>query len=193
MTKLHRFDYFETITVLVGLEDTKFTVPKGIVGDESQFSQLACTGKWKEAAEQIVRLPEANSHSFGVFVGWLHTSVLEFSVTAEDDPLPKYDRDVSAECYDLVTEAIVDCFILGDMLQCQRCCNALVDELIRLIEGCGWLPGMDLHKEVLVKLLHSSTMRKLMADYIAFDLQPQEFLENVGWPGKRTCNSHILP
>lgn len=176
---MHRFDYFEVVTILVGPGEHEYVAPKAILCNESEFFRGAFNGEWTEAAQKTVRLQDFDSHTFGVFIGWLHTGVLDFSESAADLSNPEFDESLSYEAYANLCECIADAFAMGDMLQSQRFCNDLVDELVRLIEGAKDLPEVPLLTGMLSMVPQHSTMRKLLVDYIAFDLKDEIFAEEV--------------
>ena len=92
-----RYAFLESITVLIGSKEVSFTVHKDVVCDQSNFFRAACNGKWKEAAEKCVRLPEADPHIFGVYVGWLYTGKLDFSAENGKASILTYNRALAGD------------------------------------------------------------------------------------------------
>lgn len=157
-----------------------FRVPKNIVCAESDFFKAACTGKWREASEKLVRLPEADPHIFGVYVGWLYTGRLDLSECVNDNPLPKYKEAMPNDDFAKATLRIVDSYVLGDMLRDSRFANALVDEFARLVEGSNLLPSHEnIISAIWLKLPQGSTIGRLLVDYFAVDYDPDLFADDI--------------
>lgn len=55
------YDYDSLITVLVGAGEERFTVHKDVICVKSKFFRAACSDRWQEGQEKVVRLPEARS------------------------------------------------------------------------------------------------------------------------------------
>ena len=174
-----RYDYFEHIAVLVGLEERLFQVSQKIICESSKFFKAATTGPWKESSEKIVRLPEADAHIFGIYIGWLHTAILDLSKTPDDLPLPQYSEDVPDGIVGNIRTIIVDSYILGDMSQDSEFCNDVVDDFIRLTEEMNSLPDVGALAAIWTKLPQQSTMRKLLVDYFSADIKISTFLEDA--------------
>lgn len=154
-------------------------VYKKIICTNSDLFKTACSGQWKEASERLVRLPEADSHIFGVYLGWLYTGNLDFSATEEQKPIPAYESGVSGPEFRKATKQIMDTYVLGDMLQDAQFCNTLVDEFMQLMEGTELVPSPAETESFWSKLPQQSTMCKLLVDYIAAEIDFETFLSYV--------------
>lgn len=67
---MFRLDSAEDVTVLVGVKEKQFTIPKALLTQRSTFFKAALEGGFKEAIEQQVKLPEADEEIFEIYVQW---------------------------------------------------------------------------------------------------------------------------
>ena len=72
LTRL-RFLYDSLVTVVVGSEETRFDLHKGLLCASSDFFKSAITGDFKERDQNEVKLPEQDVKIFKFFVHWLYT------------------------------------------------------------------------------------------------------------------------
>ena len=70
-----RLKLFQTpnVTILVGPDKAPFVVPKSLLCQNSKFFDRAFNGKFKEAAEGIIRLPEDTVLAFQMMLQWIYT------------------------------------------------------------------------------------------------------------------------
>jgi hypothetical protein len=69
-----RLDYTgDLITLLVGSDESKFTIHKTTLCNKSAYFKSALTGDWKEGEENIVWLPEQDVGSFAKYTHWAYT------------------------------------------------------------------------------------------------------------------------
>jgi hypothetical protein len=98
---LSRYDYNNTILVLVGAEETPFTIHKDIISVKSKFFQAVCSERWKEGQEKTVRLPDVEPKIFGRYVDWAYGDVF----VAEE----KGGRAIIA--------TVIKLYLVGDVLE----------------------------------------------------------------------------
>jgi len=97
------YDYDSTITVFVGAGEKRFTVHRDVICVKSKFFRAACSDRWLEGQQKIVRLPEAHStKAFQLYVDWTYTNELNLDRT-------------TLEAGDVVN-SLVQLHLLGDVL-----------------------------------------------------------------------------
>ncbi|OBT89993.1 hypothetical protein VE02_01615 [Pseudogymnoascus sp. 03VT05] len=62
----------DIVTVYVGPREKRYSVHKALLTSQSEYFEKALNGKFKEADEQIIRLPEDSPDAFDVLIGWLY-------------------------------------------------------------------------------------------------------------------------
>jgi len=65
------YDYNSTVKVLVGPEEQPFVVYKDLICASSKFFKAACSKRWTEGQEKLIRLPEVEPKNFQGYVAWL--------------------------------------------------------------------------------------------------------------------------
>lgn len=112
-----RPDYSEVITVVVGKEGTKYIVHKASICAKSPFFAAACSKKWEEGQEGIVRLPTQRPKAFAMFLHWVYTGSIDMAMT---------DMNIETEPSYLT---LAHLWVLGHYLQVLEFCNKLVDTM----------------------------------------------------------------
>ncbi|KAM0704399.1 hypothetical protein Q7P35_008633 [Cladosporium inversicolor] len=101
-SKRLRYDYNNIIAVLVGVNELELTVHKDVICAKSKFFRAACSGRWREGVQRIVRLPEVRQPDvFQMYVDWTYTEDLVFQDQTSDT--------------DVLTE-LIELHLLGDIL-----------------------------------------------------------------------------
>lgn len=115
-------DYSLTIRVLVGPKGKEFTVPECLLTSTSAFFRAACSEKWKEGQERLVRLPEHDVDSWNEY---LHCKFTQ-SVAK-----PDVSKNTCGEETDPWIR-IVQLWITADQLQDVHLQNKVVDEMLSM-------------------------------------------------------------
>ncbi len=71
-----RFLYDSLVTVLVGSQETRFELHKGLLCASSDFFKAVITSDFKERDQNEIKLPEQDVKIFRFFVHWLYTGRL---------------------------------------------------------------------------------------------------------------------
>lgn len=101
---LASYDYNKTITILVGPKERSFVGHQDILCASSKFFRAACSKRWLEGQEKMLRLPEVRSEAaFQTYANWTYTNEL---VVAE----PEASNE--GRLYDTLIETC----LLGDFL-----------------------------------------------------------------------------
>ncbi|KAK4495380.1 hypothetical protein PRZ48_013711 [Zasmidium cellare] len=156
-SKRARRDYNDTLKVLVGGEgdSEEFTIHTASVCTRSSFFKAACSKEWIEARERIVRLPEADSEAFEVFVHWIYTEKLDFSTMTEPGNVNYSPSHLN----------LGKVWALAHYLGCTELRNLVIDEFLN-----KWA-RLDSHvhpsslKRIWEMTPPGSTIRQLLLDY----------------------------
>ncbi|OAF56647.1 hypothetical protein VC83_07193 [Pseudogymnoascus destructans] len=62
----------DIVTVYVGPREKRYSVHKALLTSQSEYFERALNGKFKEADEQTIRLPEDSPDAFDLLIGWLY-------------------------------------------------------------------------------------------------------------------------
>lgn len=66
------YNYNDTISVLVGPEERSFVAHKDVICASSKFFKAACSTRWTEGQEKVVRLPTVKPSVFEMYMDWLY-------------------------------------------------------------------------------------------------------------------------
>jgi len=112
-------DYDDTILILVGEEEKRFTVHKDVICVKSKFFRVACSNRWQEGQKKVMRLPQIRSiQAFQKSMNWTYTMKLN----------PGLPSDVTT-CY----EYLIELYILGDILDDMKLRNRTLHLLNELL------------------------------------------------------------
>jgi len=70
--------------VLIGPDQTRFSVHKDVLCQRSSFFNAAFSGDWKEKNERKIALPDDNEELFSKFLGWAYTDDLDLGDEANE-------------------------------------------------------------------------------------------------------------
>lgn len=124
-------DYSDSIEVIVGQEETHFSVHKDTIAERSPFFRAALSHDFREAKEKRVRLPDCEQETFNCYLACIYTLALEY----EAGPQENYTH-------------LTKLYILADQLRDVQLCNEIVDHLKRLVDTA---PGTEM-----VRLLYDT-------------------------------------
>jgi hypothetical protein len=147
------------IEIIVGPRERRFIVQKDPIRAKSRFFQVACSDRWREGQERVVRVPEAHtSTAFKMYLDWTHTN----EVSVDDD------RGFAR------VRPLVEFYLLGDVLDDIGVRN----EVIRLLTmHHGYNPGLSTQicHSICDNTLSNSPLRERMVDVISSLISPQSF------------------
>ncbi|KAI4927688.1 hypothetical protein J4E85_006200 [Alternaria conjuncta] len=139
--KAMSFDPSKLVTVIVGkgLHQERFSIHEEIVCARSEFFKRALNGKWTESKERIVRLPEDDPKTFGIYTNLVYTGLV-LTDTLEE---PKTSTLICDE-YD----KLIKLYVLGEKLQDKAAKNSAIQSLLEVTfetdaEGMGYIPRGD--------------------------------------------------
>ncbi|KAK4894758.1 hypothetical protein LTR27_007146 [Elasticomyces elasticus] len=133
--KRSRSDYNATLTVLVGAEETSFTVHQDHICRASDFFKKACSGDWLESKERTVRLADVDAAMFQIYVEGLYFPSNDLKEMLAET-LSSPDDETEPLCVTTCKRRDVDSILqlcslwaLGDYLQDYRIQNKVMDIL----------------------------------------------------------------
>ena len=150
---------FVQICVGQGDEQETFDIHEFLITIRSPFFKEALSGKWKEAAERMVKLPEDDPATFKLYVHLLYTCVLAIV----PDPVPQHYNG------HLEHIALVSLYVLAEKLQDTRTRNSVLEATLqasRLLRSDGKIydPGLRSIGILYAGTMAGSPMRRLLVD-----------------------------
>lgn len=163
-----RPDYSEVITVLIGKSEKKFIVHKATICSKSPFFAAACSGKWAEGQEGIVRLPGQQSRVFAMFLHWVYTQTIDMTIVNIDlEKGPSY-------------LALLQLWATAHYLQAFDLCNKVVDTMfMRHRQFPTFRPNEDTFQFACNNTTEESGARRLLLDLWVFGCS-SEYFEQEG-------------
>jgi hypothetical protein len=168
--------------VQVGSEKVeKFLVRKDLAIHHSRVIEKALDPEndWKEAEENVVRLPEEMPEAFQAFLTFLETGVVHldhFKSTDDDDAPMQETLDESAEW-----ENIAEAWLLADRILSVSLKDALVDKVISMVRDHGKVP-IALHPDIYRGSAFKSGTRTLLVDIAAYGWSSRTLADQPGDP-----------
>lgn len=149
----NRLDFSNEITVLVGAEEKRFNLQADFLTRRSKFFEAACTQRFQEGLEKLIRLPEVKSELFAVYLQWAYTGEI---VVLDPEAAAKDDKG-SRTYYELTR-----LYILADMLDDKLLRNTIIDHCFAVHREKRFKPATDTTTLTYQGLPESSTLRRLI-------------------------------
>ncbi|KAL8787675.1 MAG: hypothetical protein Q9213_002106 [Squamulea squamosa] len=149
----------EIVTVVAGAAETPFHIHRGLLMSKSAFFDAALTGSWKEATEGKIRLIDDDPEIFSSYVLWIYNQDWKSSRNGEE------------LCFD----ACCHLYVLADKLGSEALENSAIDQLCQYAarDAPGWMPKTV--RYVYDTTSPGSPLRRLMADFLAWEMNLSEF------------------
>lgn len=165
---------FDTIVyVKVGPDAIVFSIHKGVLCEGSAFFRAAFDGRFKEATEQTVLLPEADVDIFERYQAWAYSDrIVQRGETIKD----------------LGYEMIIGLYILAELCCIPRLQNAAIDIIIDKAAFHHTVPPMTCSRliyenttsaSLLRELFEDMTTRSRLRDHESFDTETSELYDNA--------------
>ncbi|KAK5728042.1 hypothetical protein LTR17_012239 [Elasticomyces elasticus] len=137
--KRPRTNYGDTIVVLIGTNETSFTVHQDLLCRSSCFFKTALAGDWLESREGIFRLAETNADAFRTYVDTLYTPSVHLRDLVDEIP-PRFSEgdSLKAKLKAAITHGLENTlqlcrlWALGDYLQDHEFQNKALDTLANM-------------------------------------------------------------
>lgn len=163
---MDRLDYDSTIQVRVDADERSFVIHTDVACNKSKFFRAACSTRWREGQEKVIRLPEVKSETFQRYVDWAYRDALAAEPTAGEG------LDMSVELY-----------LLGDLLDDVKLRNATVKALLRHMKEDRLCPGPLLMGRIFERTAPTSLLRTLIVDITIMTVNRRKIEESiVNWP-----------
>lgn len=144
------------VIIKVGPQKETFTMHKETLSNSSLYFEAALEGKFKEAKNSVIELPEDDVEIFRVFQIWLYTGQLLLT------------RDRSDHIWNLFTwETLVDLYIFGECRLISGFLNPVMDLLIRKPEAPREIP-VYLATYIYNNTYHGSWLREWISHATAY-------------------------
>jgi hypothetical protein len=139
-----------------------------VICAKSGFFRAACSTRWLEGREKVVRLPEVMAKVFQVYVDWAYTGNLILGAAATFSPGKR------PTC-----RGLVDLYLLGDVLDDVKLRNKAM-QLLNAHVAAHLSPGFATICHVWENTPPSSILRKWMVEVTIMKLKSESFAENAG-------------
>ncbi|KAK5124927.1 hypothetical protein LTR85_001117 [Meristemomyces frigidus] len=169
-TKKVKYNFLETIVVLVGQDKTAFTVHKDIICERSPFFRAACAARWQDSdAERDVKLIDDDPEVFTLYLQCVYRESATVDLAeAKVEVATKHNVDECPES-DAVFAILAEAYILADKLGDTRSCNLIIDEYISCSDQLGCIPTTVDIMPVYENTPSGSPLRALTVDYYLFE------------------------
>lgn len=162
------YDYDSMITVLVGAAEQRFTVHKDVICVKSKFFRNACSKRWPEGEEKIVRLPKARStRAFQIYMDWTYTNELV---------IDNVDRPTAGT---RLVDNLIEIYLLGDVLDDVKLRNKALELLNVQCNASDRCPHWTQCTLIWDHTASDSSLRKYLVDRIVTLLSLAEFKRSV--------------
>ena len=136
-----RIDYSTDITVLVSKEEKRFTLHTSVATANSAFFRAACNGKFQEAADKTIRLPEVQSADFETYMQWAYTGMIvlknEATNVATNEATNEATQDDRRAKKLALHKELTRLYVLADRVDDMCLRNAVIDEFINRGDRSG--------------------------------------------------------
>lgn len=137
---------------------------------KSKFFRAACSKKWREGQEKLVRLPELHLPTFKIYCSWVYTGkIADISYTKESD-----EDDKVAE-----KAQLVDLYLVADTLDDVKLRNLAVSTLLKSMEAHQTILSSVSIQRIWQSTLSGSKIRKMVVDVTVSRMADTSFAENL--------------
>lgn len=151
------------VQVEVGPEERKFTLHKGLLCAFSSYFKAALEGGFKEAEEQVIRLPEDDVKVFERFQLWIYTGTFIEAGETEKD----MDDDL-----------IIGLYLSAEARGIPQLQNLAIDCYINNFDALGEVQTR-VFRRIYENTLPSSPLRRLITDLTVISGGPSWFSEGL--------------
>ena len=157
------------VTLHVGPDKTLFQVHQDFLFDASPVFKAAFGGKFQEASERSMSLPDDDRDSVGRMISWLYTRKIELTVPVSNE--------TCAECYMQLAELNT----LADKYDIYLLKNRIVDELFGLAKGPRNIkpPQEPVIAYIYNNTTKGSSFRKLMVAWYTYGIDFQWYDRDI--------------
>jgi len=166
-----RYGDIKTVTLYVGEDRTAFQVHEDLLCEHSAVFKAPFGSNFREASDRTMSLPEDDAGSFEYLVHWLYTQ--RYTIPAPEEPAPTN----STKHYKFGSQAL-HLFVLADKYDVSGLKQYICVQLLEKA-GDGYRPP---HLSTIFyaykNLPEKSSMREILADWYAPDIDPSWFVQD---------------
>lgn len=174
---MRRPDYSDKfVSVIVGFEERKFVIHEATLRHQSTFFQSACSKRWKESHDRVIRLPDADADAFEVYAHGAYSGTLEMSV------MPEPPTTVVGPSYLNLGKV----WILASYVGNNTICNLVVDRLLQKAQlPYNGMVNSSTLQYIFENTSQDSQMQRLLVDIMKANITLQWFdLECNDYPAE---------
>lgn len=178
--------------VLVGEEQTPYYHYKAVLSRYSRFFRAALEGSWEESRSGVVKLPEQEPVAFDILSSWLYYQDVKARCDSRNSQFCMFEEETDTDneanqasgvaslqgaasimnlhdarnstCSHYPIMDLILAYVLGDMLQCSKFKNCILDEILDYSDQHRRVFG-GVHATVIYKSTGTfSPLRKLLVD-----------------------------
>jgi len=145
-------DYSLTVRVLVGDDEKEFIVRQCLLTRTFEFFKAACSKRWKEGQERVIRLPDQELSTWTPYLHWVFREELWSA------------NDTEVEAW----HHLIHSWITGDQYGDQHLQNEAIDGLESQYLTDYYLPEPELVRHVWDHTVPNSPLRLFFLDALRF-------------------------
>lgn len=162
-------DFDNLVTVLVSSDEQRFTLHQDAVCAKSKFFKAACSKRWREGQEKVVRLPEVEAATFKAYCSWIYSGEIANYTCTKGSAI---DERIA------VTGRLIDLY-LGDKLDDIQLRNQAILRLFTCLQTLNTFPTISATKLIFDSTSPGSRLRKLVVDAYVSRCIRKKFAKNV--------------
>jgi hypothetical protein len=163
-------EFHNIVTVLVGEEEQRFILHQDVVCAKSKFFKAACSKRWREGQEQVVRLPEVKTAVFQAYSTWIYSGEIADGTCTLTNTLTEKGAE---------HEHLIDLYLLGDRLDDIQLRNEANKKLFASMRKVDAVPGHGITMRVWESTMPGSLLRKMLVDMVILRFSRTLFAESV--------------
>ena len=141
----------------MGPEEKRFSVHKEAICAKSKFFAAACSKRWIEGQEKLVRLPETKAEAFKEYCKWVYSGVIPNThCTPTSDDKDKIDEK----------NLFISLYLLGDSLEDVQLRNVAIQAFCNGLRAADTLPQSSKYTEIWSSTPSGSRFRKQLVDLV---------------------------
>lgn len=165
-------DLIDTVTLLVGVKNEKFTIHKSVLCAQSKFFEAACKNEWMDSNDRSLKLPEDESDCIRAMITWMY------------HPFIRIPKGLCGKEKEMARVAfLARLWVVADKFNILRLRNDSLDGIIHYLDnyvrGTVGKTAMDFfHHEVLSfvyqNTYESAPIRKVLVDFAIETLEQND-------------------
>jgi hypothetical protein len=157
--------FSQTFIVNVGKDENKRAniLHDAVFIPRSKFFQAALRGRWKEAEEKVINLPEDDPKLFASYVQAVYIGGVPEHVEISDETFDKKSERRSQHYYSLL-----NLYVSADKLQDTKTKNYAISKIYKFHSEKQFTPGCRKIKLVYRNTAEDSPLRRLVSELYAF-------------------------